>query len=223
MDLRAEIKQLSIRDNERKVFGAMEHKYHLNEVLTEAELHAFEANHAISLPADYRDYLKETGYGIAGPFHGVFRLGEVDGNRGFQAIEDSLLVGRLGQTFPHTTAWNLTASELAWPNLAAGTPVERQHAIIAERDERLEASYWGEHIMNGCLPICHRGCALRVWLVITGPMAGTVWNDDRADNLGLYPVLDREGRAMNFAQWMRAWVDEPSFYTSALVCGRPAA
>ncbi len=223
MDLRAEIEQLSIRDPGRKVFGASEHQYELNEVLTEAMLIDFEARHAIALPAEYRGYLRETGNGLAGPFYGIFRLGEVDCDHGFQAMEGSLLVGQLNSPFPHTVAWNLPAPELAWPNFAEGTPPERQHAAIAARDDRLEAGYWGEHIMNGCLPICHRGCALRVWLVTTGPMAGTVWNDDRADDIGLYPVLDRDGRAMNFAQWMRAWLDDQSHHTSTLVCGRPAS
>jgi hypothetical protein len=112
---------------------------------------------------------------------------------------------------------------LAWPDFAEGTPLGQQQAIIDGRDARCEAIYWGGHIINGCLPICHRGCALRVWLVISGPMAGTVWNDDRADDLGLYPVLDRDGRAMIFAQWMRAWLNDPSHHTGALVSGNPAS
>jgi hypothetical protein len=103
----------------------------------------------------------------------------------------------------------------------SGTPLEKQHAAIAERDESLEASYWGAHIMNGCLPICRRGCTLRVWLVITGPMAGTVWKDERADNLGLYPFLDRDGRAMTFARWMRTWLDDPIQHANALIRSTP--
>lgn len=151
MDLRAEIAQLSIRDPGRKVFGASGHQYELNEVMTESGLRAFESRHAISLPDEYRDYLRETGNGFAGPFYGIFQLGEIDDSNGMQLIGDSPLVGKLGQIFPHTTAWNLLTSELAWPDFAEDVPGEQQDASIAERDARLEVCYWGGHIMNGCL------------------------------------------------------------------------
>ncbi len=62
---------------------------------------------------------------------------------------------------------------------------------------------------SGCIPICHHGCALRDWLVVTGPEAGHVWHDASADNLGIAPV-SRPGRARTtFADWYLDWLREP--------------
>ena len=44
-------------------------------------------------------------------------------------------------------------------------------------DRELEAHYWDPAIMNGAIPICHKGCALRQWLVIHGEQRGFVWDD----------------------------------------------
>lgn len=62
--------------------------------------------------------------------------------------------------------------------------------------------------MNGAIPICHRGCGLRVWLVVTGVEAGNIWFDDRVERAGLYPltVAGRE-RAISL-QWYRALLDD---------------
>jgi hypothetical protein len=57
-----------------------------------------------------------------------------------------------------------------------------------------EKRYWHSSVMNGALPICHKGCALRIWLVVSGGEAGNVWYDGRADYTGIAPVLMRDGR-----------------------------
>jgi hypothetical protein len=41
---------------------------------------------------------------------------------------------------------------------------------------------------------CHRGGALRLWLVVSGGEAGNVWCDDRADYMGITPILWHDGR-----------------------------
>ena len=61
---------------------------------------------------------------------------------------------------------------------------------------------------EGGFPICHIGCAKRIWLVVTGPEAGNVWQDDRAEDGGVYPMRDAEGRRLTFAAWYMAWLDE---------------
>lgn len=32
--------------------------------------------------------------------------------------------------------------------------------------ERFERHYWDPKLMNGAIPICHTGCALRIWLLV---------------------------------------------------------
>lgn len=72
----------------------------------------------------------------------------------------------------------------------------------------LEVCYWNPAIMDGAIPICHLGCALRQWLVIHGERRGFVWNDFRADYRGLSPVLGGAGEAVSFTDWYMGWLDD---------------
>ena len=62
--------------------------------------------------------------------------------------------------------------------------------------------------LDGAIPICHLGCALRQWLVVSGKEAGSVWNDNRADEAGIEPWRFREQRRSTFYTWYRSWLDE---------------
>jgi len=80
--------------------------------------------------------------------------------------------------FPHVIAWNLPES--FWeqePDPPPGLPVDEEDMLWEAGDEELEKHYWNPAIMNGAIPICHRGCALRQWLVVNGEQKGYVWND----------------------------------------------
>jgi hypothetical protein len=68
--------------------------------------------------------------------------------------------------------------------------------------------YWDPSRTNGAIPICHQGCALRVWLVITGPESGRLWEDRRADCGGLFPLLLKDGSRATFSSWYAAWLEE---------------
>ena len=37
-------------------------------------------------------------------------------------------------------------------------------------------------------------------------IAGTIWNDDRADDKGVSPVM-KNGRRIDFAAWYESWLD----------------
>ena len=54
----------------------------------------------------------------------------------------------------------------------------------------------------------HHNCALRDWLVITGPEAGQVWHDERVDQGGLWPYESADGRRVMFTEWYLDWLDE---------------
>lgn len=47
----------------------------------------------------------------------------------------------------------------------------------------------------------------RQWLVIHGEQRGFVWDDLRADNAGIAPVLDEAGATVTFADWSMGWLD----------------
>jgi hypothetical protein len=62
--------------------------------------------------------------------------------------------------------------------------------------------------MNGALPICHMGCALRVWLVVSGDEAGRLWYDHRAEYTGIAPGVMKDGTRATFGAWYMEWLNE---------------
>ncbi|WP_394844906.1 SMI1/KNR4 family protein [Pendulispora brunnea] len=149
----------------------------------------FESTHGIRLPSDYRSFLSELGNGGAGPYYGVFKLGEMDDHSGFKPWTADGIVGNLAKSFPYTTSWNLSAEEL-------------ERIQTSEDDEEILRVYW--IAIDGAIPICHEGCALRDWLVVSGTEAGRVWHDATADLEGWSPCTFPDGRHMTFADWYLA-------------------
>jgi len=184
-----------------EIFGANEHHFTLNPPLVETEVLAFERQHAIRLPTEYRRFLLELGNGGAGPYYGVYPLGAMDA-----AVSDMApwgdFVGPLAEPFTFREAWNdLT-----------GCPDHALVEIDAEEYERhmavFEKRYWHSSLMNGAFPICHKGCALRIWLVASGVEAGNVWYDGRADYGGIAPILMGDGSRATFGSWYLEWLQD---------------
>lgn len=201
--------QLDRRDPRRQLFGAEVHQYRLYPPVPQCQIDAFEAKYSVTLPSDYRYFITEVGNGGAGPYYGLFKFGEQDTPEGSCSWEDGDLVGDLSAEFPHTCAWNLPDSFWSkMPDPGPGTSVEEEDRRMAAWDKELEEYYWSPRIMNGAIPICHIGCALRQWLVINGPQKGFVWEDDRADNSGIYPLRVESGKQVTFADWYMSWLTE---------------
>jgi hypothetical protein len=181
------------------VFGEESHGYELNATLTEEDVAEFEAQHGVQLPEDYRQFLVRVGDGGAGPYYGLFRLGEADDGFEFGPFDD--FIGDLSAAFPHREAWN----DLS------GKPDEQEAADSDEYDRQVEAfdeAYYDPALVDGAIPICHLGCALRHWLVITGPDAGNIWCDERADCKGLRPIQTNGRDRTGFFDWYRDWLDD---------------
>jgi len=176
-----------------RVFGAKRHRYVLHPPLEEEAVLRFERKHSIALPADYRAFVIELGNGGAGPYHGVFKLGEMDHNAGFKPWKLGESVGVPAKPFPHDEAWNLPQTDL-----------ERLQA--SEDDDETLLIYWVA--INGAIPLCHEGCALRDWLAVSGPEAGHVWHDATADFEGWSPCTLPGRRRVTFADWYLAWLDK---------------
>jgi SMI1 / KNR4 family (SUKH-1) len=183
------------------IFGADSHKFVLNPTLTEAEVLGFERQHRISLPADYRKFLIHLGNGGAGPYYGVFPLGQMDSNDGVAPWhEDDGILGLLSEQFLLTRDWNdLTG-------MPADDLLARDEAEYERQLHDFEKKYWRSSLMNGAIPICHEGCALRIWLIVTGGEAGRLWHDGRADYNGLKPLVTAEGAPATFSLWYNEWL-----------------
>jgi hypothetical protein len=158
----------------------------------------------VRLPSDYRRFLTSIGNGGAGPYYGVFPLGEMDATfGGLQPWhEKDDFIGVLSEPFLLETEWN---------DLTGMPPDELLDSDEAEYDRRVEEfekRYWNASITNGAMPICHEGCAIRIWLVVTGSQAGRLWRDGRTEHTGIKPLRLADGNIATFAAWYNEWLDQ---------------
>lgn len=138
-----------------RVFGADHHKYRLGPPLTESELQAFEQQHSVTLPADFRSFLKEAGNGgaIRSSAHYIAINAGAGPSCGVMPLEEAVIGCDLSKPFPLTEAVDVQAIP----------GIER----------------WGdEEEFPGILEICYHGCATFSYLVVNGPAYGTVWITD---------------------------------------------
>lgn len=204
--IRDGLRRLREAADPRKAFGADAHGFQAHSPLSEQAVGEFETRHRVRLPADYRGFLIHVGNGGAGPAYGLFKLGEMDDDFTHKSWHEADgFVGVLAEPFPHTSAWNDLAGEPEYDESIEGDPARQD-----EYDRRVaewERVYWDPKHVNGAIPICHLGCACRQWLVLTGPEAGHVWNDDRADRGGLAPAQQNGRERVTFLQWYTDWLD----------------
>ncbi len=195
IDIRAKLERLRLADPRLQIFGSNGHRYHLHPRLEESVIRAWERDHGVELPADYRTFLLEVGNGGAGPYYGVFPLGRWDGAGDTLELFDDA-IGDLGAPFPHRTAWNLPEARRTPPEEFASDEEEEAWG------DALEQESFAPALTDGAFWIAEQGCALRSLLVITGPERGTIWDDLRADGRGLVPC------GVTFSAWYLAWLDE---------------
>lgn len=207
LDLLATLKRT---DQQFENFGSRIHQYELHQPLALSVIEAFESTHNITLPEDYRYFISEIGNGGAGPYCGLFPFGYHNHHRSFCTWENGYPVGDLSAAFPHQDKWNLPDS--FWnkmPDPGPDVSEEEEDRMMEEWNKELEQHYWNPKVMNGAIPICDLGCALRQWLVIRGPQKGYVWADDRAGYAGLYPLCDENSQQVTFADWYMTWLRKP--------------
>jgi hypothetical protein len=127
--------------------------------------------------------------------------------------ENDGFVGLLSKPFPHRDEWN---------NLQGMPPDELLETDEQEYERQLdefEKMYWNSSLVNGAIPICHAGCALRIWLVLSGEQGGRLWRDGRSDDTGLSPVQLADGSPATFSAWYIEWL-ETALKQALLVDGR---
>jgi len=99
----------------------------------------------------------------------------------------------------------LSLHQTIWNNLEGQPPEDCEDD---DAQDAFDAHYFHTSLVNGAFPICHIGCALREWLVISGPERGNVWYDARPDLAGIHPLKDASGNRLSFLAWYRQWLDE---------------
>ncbi|MGX9884774.1 SMI1/KNR4 family protein [Streptomyces sp. NPDC002276] len=173
--VRARIREMAARDQERSRFGADTHRYELAPALPEAEIRAFEEAHAIDLPAQYRSFVTEVGNGPAGPGHGLMPLTapRAEADEGW-AVDDEWkedrLPGRLAEPFP----------------------------LTEPLPGRIGPSACG--LTRGTLMLAEEGCGIYIRLILNGPRKGEVWQID-PDWGGFVPV--NPGFRAWYTEWLQ--------------------
>ena len=176
-------------DKKYKIFGSFSHKYKINPKLSEEEILKFESENKITLPAEYREYLKTIGNGGAGPFYGLFPLGESDGGE----VEFS-------KEFVYTRENSLNLYELLESD---EFDVEDDEAYDAKWDEIYDKAF------RGFLFIAHEGCGMYSILVVNGEEYGNMWYCDFANDAGLFPYTSpKTNGPMKFDEWLEIWLDK---------------
>lgn len=197
-EIRDQVAQLRAAGAVQSIFGASGHHFEFNAPIEMNTLRAWERAHGVELPEEYRDYLLALGNGGAGPFFGIHPLGMWEGHE-IVSMDDAL--GDLRAPFPHREAWNLPAARFEPPDFEDD---DAENAWNAQ----LDADYDDRSLVNGAIWIADHGCALRTLLVVTGRERGNVWADLRAENAGLTPHVDRDGRHLTFGDWYMAWLEQ---------------
>jgi len=215
------------------VFGALGHRWILHDPLTPDDLADLETQAGVRLPEEYRDFLLHIGAGGAGPAYGVFPVRRVDGRWRWEGSDTSLADGR--------RPWEAYGGDPAdLTRLAEPFPVERPNAdklaelrrqfpkeedfgsrdafdsAYAAWEQRCEPALFAPERTTGAVVICHLGCGIREFLVVSGPQRGTIWSDTRVDDEPAYnpelhdltPLRADDGTPMTFARWYLAWLEQ---------------
>ncbi|MFF3673193.1 SMI1/KNR4 family protein [Streptomyces sp. NPDC002120] len=154
-------------------------RHELRAPLPEAEVRAFEAEHGIRLPEEYRTFVTTVGDGPAGPGHGLMPL-----------------------VTPRPEADDDWAVDGEWEDdrrpgrLAAPCPIREPRAFDENRrfDER-------EGLTLGTLVLTEQGCGTYTRLILNGPLAGQVWNLDQDFGTCLPESPD-------FRTWYTDWLEK---------------
>ncbi|MBT2396381.1 SMI1/KNR4 family protein [Streptomyces sp. ISL-100] len=168
--------------------------------LTEAEVAEAERQLRVSFPDEYRAYLLEVSAGGA-----VFRLERTE--RGWWWAENSATRRELlSVPFPHPDSYADADDELdAREPQAQDFPDQRSYGDAWNAWDA-ECEEFEDRKTAGAVIAGDHGCGFFTLLVITGPLAGTVWWDGRATCGLIVPLsLDHSGGAqpIEFGNWIK--------------------
>jgi hypothetical protein len=179
--------------------------------LTSADLDALQRQIGVELPAEYQQFLLHVGRGGPGPFYGVIPVRNIEGRwRWCVGEHDPTDLTHLAEPFPlRASDWRIEEDlEADFPDWYAFARHDNyRHAVDAWNDRRA-AAVFDPRRTYGALYICDEGCALREWLIVTGPERGHIWLDHRADGAGMTPAWLPHRRRVTFGQWYLHWLAE---------------
>ncbi|NUT20443.1 MAG: SMI1/KNR4 family protein [Hamadaea sp.] len=212
--IRQRVEALRAHADHGKVFGAavfgVGHGFVLEAGLSSDELLALESWLGVSLPDDYRSFLTDVGAGVAGPGYGVLpvRRQTVSGwawhGDGATMTDPS----RIADPFPVARTLNSRIDSLG--------PRPEKHDFAGEEEWHQAYGVWQaevDEMLNdpdltaGAICLCHHGCGMYDWLIVSGPARGTMWSDLRCDDVDLAPIL-HDDKPVTFRDWYIDWLTD---------------
>lgn len=145
-------------------------RFQCNPCLTEEEIQAFENHYQITLPEEYRFYLKELGNGGT---HGILPLAESLKRR---FSDENPPKEYLSDDFKITTSRPLLREDLE----ALGY----WEMSVPEQDD-----FWTD-MLRGTIDLLDRGSGAFGVLVISGEDRGMIFEDSMYADAGIYPLKD---------------------------------
>ncbi len=175
--LKNKLKKLKEYDETQILVGAISHNYELGPVLKEEEISSFEKDFNIKIPEEYRVFLKKLGDGGAGPGYGLYPFNKIISNL------STVPKDYFSNEFPFT--------EIDQPYIVG----EWGHIEVI--DERVNEM---EDITQGSFDICHHGCGIYEFLIISGNERGRIWVNHSGECI--LPIKH------SFLEWYEDWLDE---------------
>lgn len=167
--------------------------------LTEAEVSAAERDLGVTLPAEYREYLLRVSA------RGRLARLERSAAGWWWAGNDASRRALLAQPFPHPDSY-LDADQALDAREPGRAGFKDQESFDAAwRAWDAQCAQAEEHKTAGAIEIEDNGCGFATLLVITGPLAGTVWWDGRATCDQIVPLsLDHvvDTRPARLGEWL---------------------
>ncbi|MDE7243160.1 MAG: SMI1/KNR4 family protein [Oscillospiraceae bacterium] len=153
---------------------------------SENEVAAFEKQHGIRLPEDYRRFITTAYSAGSQPFYGLIRFNKFHRE----------LASVLEEPFPYT--------------------LDNSIYFLYMTEEEMDEFYGGEddeddgdNVDCGLLPLCTEGCGMDSVLVVNSrdpDTYGTVWFYDLANDVGIIPLYDEKtGKPFHFLDWLEYW------------------
>jgi len=167
--------------------------------LTEAEVSAAERDLGVTFPGEYREYLLRVSAGG--------RLARLERSESgwWWAGNGVHMRARLAEPFPHPDSYVDAEDALDDREPRRADFPGDESFDTAWRAWDQECGLFQERKTAGAIEIQDNGCGFATLLVITGPLAGTVWWDGRASCDLIVPLsLDHAGgaRPARLEEWL---------------------
>lgn len=203
-------------DKNFQVFGASSHKYRIGKPLTIKEITQFETRYNVILPDCYKTFLLKIGHGYlsklnivlskigispvsdkqtelsaAGPFYGIYSLGEY--------VDELMYFPERYLKNPAVLTPSTTEEEWAELNKTLDNIDDELPDDVFDKIYERERG----KIFAGILPLGSQGCTYIHALVVSGDYAGKVINIDTGSS-----DKPRFCFENNFLDWYERWLDE---------------